>query len=71
MSKPCALEVGAITRPERYLLVVETGDELLDYRESIQRYLGANMIVVAGGDHALQSFPRQLGAILEFAGILT
>lgn len=66
-----ALEVGAITRPERYLLVVETGDELLDYRVAIKRYLGANMIVVAGGDHALQSFPRQLGAILEFAGIST
>jgi predicted esterase YcpF (UPF0227 family) len=50
----------------RYLLLVETGDEVLDYREAVQRYAGAEQIVVQGGDHSLQSFPRHLPRILEF-----
>ena len=53
---------------ERYLLLVETGDEVLDYRRAVERYAGAEQIVVHGGDHTLQSFPQHLPRILEFAG---
>jgi predicted esterase YcpF (UPF0227 family) len=51
----------------RYLLIVETGDEVLDYRRALERYAGAEQIVVAGGDHSLQSFPQHLARILEFS----
>jgi predicted esterase YcpF (UPF0227 family) len=62
-----ALRVPRIT-PARYLLLVETGDELLDYRQAVRRYAGCEQIVVQGGDHSLQSFPQHLPRILEFAG---
>jgi predicted esterase YcpF (UPF0227 family) len=62
------LDVAAI-HPERYLLIVETGDEVLDYREAVAKYAGARQIVIEGGDHALQSFPDHLPLILEFAGL--
>lgn len=55
--------------PSRYFLIVETGDEVLDYRKAVERYAGARQLVIEGGDHSLQSFPRHLPAILEFAGI--
>ncbi len=55
--------------PERYLLLVETGDEVLDYRQALARYAGAEQIVVQGGDHSLASFPRYLARITEFAGL--
>ncbi len=54
--------------PERYLLLVETGDEVLDYRRAVSRYAGAEQVVVQGGDHSLQSFPSHLPRILDFAG---
>jgi uncharacterized protein len=54
--------------PERYLLLVETGDEVLDYRRAVSRYAGAAQCVVEGGDHSLQSFPDHLSRILAFAG---
>ncbi len=54
--------------PSRYLLIVETGDEVLDYREAVERYRGARQIVIEGGDHTLASFPEHMPAILEFAG---
>ena len=53
--------------PKRYLLLVETGDEVLDYRQAIARYSGAQQVVIEGGDHSLQSFPEHLQRILEFA----
>lgn len=54
--------------PSRYLLMVETGDEVLDYREAVARYTGAEQIVVQGGDHMFQSFPEHIPRLLEFAG---
>jgi predicted esterase YcpF (UPF0227 family) len=54
---------------ERYLLLVETGDEVLDWREAVRRYAGARMVIRQGGDHSLQSFPEHIDRILAFAGI--
>ena len=55
--------------PERYLLLLETGDETLDWREAARKYEGARMVVRDGGDHSLKSFPEHLDRILAFAGI--
>lgn len=60
------LYVPRIT-PGRYLLLVETGDEVLDYREAVRRYAGAEQVVIPGGDHSLRSFPQHLTRILAFA----
>ena len=54
--------------PSRYLLIVETGDEVLDYRKAVARYRGAEQVVIPGGDHSLQSFAQHLPRILTFAG---
>jgi predicted esterase YcpF (UPF0227 family) len=62
-----ALVVPRITA-ERYLLLVETGDEVLDYRQAVRRYARCEQIVVKGGDHSLQSFLQHLPRIVEFAG---
>ena len=61
------LYVPRIT-PDRYLLLVETGDEVLDYRRAVERYAGAEQLVIPGGDHSLRSFPDHLASILRFAG---
>jgi predicted esterase YcpF (UPF0227 family) len=53
--------------PEKYLLLLETGDEVLDWREAARKYAGARMVVRDGGDHSLQCFPEMLARILEFA----
>ena len=55
--------------PERYLLLVETGDEVLDYRAAVRKYKGAKQLVVQGGDHSFASFPEQMPLIMELAGV--
>ena len=62
-----AMDVAAITRPERYWLFVETGDEVLDYREAVAFYAGALQEVVRGGDHALTSFPERIPDLADWA----
>ena len=62
-----ALDPAAITRPERYWLIVETGDEVLDYREAVAYYAGACQTVVRGGDHALGSFPEHVPELVAWA----
>ena len=62
-----ALNVDAITRPERYWLFAETGDEVLDYREAVDFYRGALHTVVTGGDHSLASFPEHVPELVAWA----
>ncbi|HEX3062665.1 MAG TPA: YqiA/YcfP family alpha/beta fold hydrolase [Usitatibacter sp.] len=63
-----ALDPGAITKPGRYRLFVETGDEVLDYREAVAFYAGAMQSVVQGGDHSLASFPGHVPGLVDWAG---
>ena len=63
-----ALEVGAIT-PERYLLLVETGDEVLDYRHAVEKYRGARQLVIEGGDHGFSDFADYLHVVMKFCGV--
>ena len=65
------LKVDRLTDPERYYLMVQTGDEVLDYRLAIRRYAGAYQLVLGGGDHSFQGFDNHIDSILAFAGIGT
>lgn len=60
-----ALECAVIT-PARYLLLVETGDEVLDYRDAVRRYAGGRQEVFEGGDHSFTRFPDLLPQLFEF-----
>lgn len=53
--------------PDRYLLLLETGDEVLDYRHALEHYAGSRRIVLAGGDHSFTKFPEYISQIIEFA----
>ena len=61
------LWIPELARPERFWLVVETGDEVLDYREAVARYAGARETIFEGGDHSLQHFPELLDDVIDFA----
>jgi predicted esterase YcpF (UPF0227 family) len=61
-----ALAIEAITLPSRYLLLAATGDEVLDWREMVAHYLGAQHCVIAGSDHGISEFAEYLDAVLAF-----
>lgn len=55
--------------PRRYLLLVEEGDEVLDYRDAVTHYAGCRQIVLPGGDHSFTQFPKYIAQLIEFAGL--
>lgn len=65
-----ALADMAITRlnhPERFLLLLEKGDEVLDYGQALAFYRGAKAIVLEGGNHSFTRFDDYLETIIQFA----
>jgi len=64
-----AIEVPVLSKPERFLLLVEEGDETLDYRNAVSRYAGARQTVLPGGDHSFTRWGDYLDPIIEFAGL--
>lgn len=63
-----ALDTAIIT-PARYLLLTRTGDEVLDYRDAVEKYRGAQQRVIPGGDHGFGDFADYLDEVLAFCGI--
>jgi predicted esterase YcpF (UPF0227 family) len=61
-------EIQEVT-PARYLLLVEKGDEVLDYRQAVEKYAGARQVVLDGGDHSFTRFRDYADQILEFSGL--
>ena len=55
--------------PERYWLLAETGDEVLDYRQAVDFYAGCRQTVLPGGDHGFTQFPGFVPQIIEYAGL--
>jgi len=66
LAELAALDVDAITLPKRYLLLAQTGDEVLDCRDAVAYYAGATQIIEDGGDHGFAGFERHFQTILDF-----
>jgi predicted esterase YcpF (UPF0227 family) len=55
-----------IERKQNYKLLLQTGDEVLDYRLAQHRYQGCHVETEAGGDHSFVDYQRHLPANMEF-----
>lgn len=64
-----AIAVPALKTPQRFWLLVEEGDETLDYRQAVTRYAGTRQTVLPGGDHSFTRWGDYLDPIVEFAGL--
>lgn len=49
-----------------YLVMVQTGDEVLDYQQAVDKYQHCRLIVQQGGDHSFVGYEKNLAAIVDF-----
>ena len=63
----CAIAIPVLAKPERFWLLVEEGDETLDYRDAVRRYAGATQTVLPGGDHSFTRWNDYLDAIIDYS----
>jgi predicted esterase YcpF (UPF0227 family) len=63
------MDVESITEAERYLVLLQTGDETLDYREAESKYQDSQVIIEQGGDHSFIGLERFIPHIMQFSQI--
>lgn len=60
------LFVPTLKHPDRALLLLQTGDEVLNYRRVLARYPDSPKIVQVGGSHRFDNFAGMLDEIVQF-----
>ncbi len=63
-----AMEQQKITE-NFYQVMVQTADEVLDYRLATQKFAGSQLTVQQGGDHSFINYEQMLPAIAEFLAL--
>jgi predicted esterase YcpF (UPF0227 family) len=55
--------------PRDIMVLLESGDEILKYNESVSYFSGANIDIIFGGDHSYSSFKSKFVKIQKFLDI--
>lgn len=61
-----SIEVPLLANPQRFWLMVEEGDETLDYRQAVSRYAGARQTVLPEGNHSFTRWGAYLDEAIDF-----
>lgn len=64
-----ALDVATLHQPQDFWLLQQTGDEVLDYRQAVDKFSAAKQTVEPGGDHSFINFERYPAQILQFLNL--
>ena len=60
------VSVNRIKAPEHLMVLIQTGDEVLDYKLAQEKYTDSVLIVEEGGDHSFQHFEKHCESIYQF-----
>lgn len=60
------VEVETLATPENFRVMLQTGDETLDYTEAAIKYAGSSPHIHQGGDHSYQGFDNELPQLFAF-----
>ncbi|WP_394130338.1 YqiA/YcfP family alpha/beta fold hydrolase [Shewanella maritima] len=55
-----------IRHPDRFMVLLQSGDEVLDYRQALHKYHCCEMRLEAGGDHSFVGYDKHLNQICQF-----
>ena len=60
------MDVVQPAHPENYLLLVQTGDELLDYYQAVKKFDRSQKLIIEGGSHGFDGFENVVDDIISF-----
>ncbi|PKF61673.1 hypothetical protein CW745_10140 [Psychromonas sp. psych-6C06] len=61
-----ALDVTNIEQPVLFWVLIQEGDEVLDYRQAMTKYQGCKISCEKAGDHSFIGFERYIPDIIKF-----
>ncbi|MFQ6371637.1 YqiA/YcfP family alpha/beta fold hydrolase [Shewanella sp. YIC-542] len=59
-------DTPVILNPERFLVLLQSADEVLDYRQALAKYHCCEMLLEAGGNHGFVGYDKQLDTVSRF-----
>ncbi|MCL1051422.1 esterase YqiA [Shewanella abyssi] len=59
-------DTTAIINPDRFYVLLQTGDEVLDYKQAVQKYHCCKLLIEPDGDHSFIGYEDQLISICEY-----
>jgi len=63
------LDVPRLVNPSDFWLLQQMEDEVLDYRQAVEKFVSAKQTVEQGGDHSFVDFERYPKQIVEFLSL--
>ena len=60
------LEIISLSKPDNFMVLVQTGDETLDYCQAVEKFGSSHCIVRENGNHSYENFESELPAIFDF-----
>lgn len=61
-----ALDCTPIRSPKNFMVLLQTADEVLDYRLAAQKFADTRLVIHEGGDHSYQDYDLELPVIFDF-----
>lgn len=60
------LDCNPIRNPQNFMVLLQTADEVLDYRLAAEKFAGSRLVIHEGGDHSYQDYELELPVIFDF-----
>jgi hypothetical protein len=60
------LFVPSLNDSKKYKVLLQTGDDILDYKLAVHKYKGADIVIEADGDHSFVNYDAHLPSIFQF-----
>lgn len=59
-------DTPVVLNPDRFLVLLQSEDEVLDYKQALDKYQCCEMVLEAGGDHSFVGYENHLQSISQF-----
>ncbi|MCK5647456.1 MAG: hypothetical protein KAI22_01130 [Gammaproteobacteria bacterium] len=66
MHQLSALNLQHFKTPQNLMVMLQTGDEVLDYLLAEKKYSDAHLLIESGGDHSFQNFAQHCEKMYQF-----